>query len=80
MSFLKKNFSKRPSLLKPISILVAVLLVIGSAYVVLGNKKSAENSEENSEEKVVGSGLDASKKIENVGDVEEVIAKIYKEK
>lgn len=71
MSFLKKNFSKRPSLLKPISILVAVLLVIGSAYAVLGNKKPAENSEE----KVVGSGLDANKKIENIGDVEEVIAK-----
>ena len=71
MSFFKNSLRRKPSLVKPISILIAVLLIIGGTYSLLGNKKSTDNSDS----KIIGSGMDASQKIENVGDVEEVISK-----
>lgn len=77
MSFLNKNFGSKPSLVKPIIIVIAILLVIGGAYTLLGNKKSdavpaapaAPKSEINS------SGLDKDQKVKKVADVEEVVAK-----
>ncbi len=79
MSFLNKNITGKPSLIKPAAILLAVLLVIGGVYTFLGNKdsrKSESNSEgaiENSE--VKSSGLDLDEKVSDVADVEKVIAK-----
>ncbi len=69
----------RPSLVKPAAILIAVLLVIGGVYTFLGNKsdstkeESADNAVENVE--VKSSGIRGSKDVDNVADVEEVIAK-----
>lgn len=73
MSFTNKNFGAKPTLVKPIAILVAVLLVIGGTYSFLGGKKS-EKSEEPAQE-INASGLDKDKKVKNVEDVEEVVAK-----
>ena len=79
MSFLNKNLMGRPSLVKPAAILIAVLLVIGGVYTFLGNKsdstkeESADNAVENVE--VKSSGIRGSKDVDNVADVEEVIAK-----
>jgi protein-disulfide isomerase len=76
MSFIKQNLGNKPSLLKPISILIAISLIIGGTYYFLGKKKSeSENSKEESNQEVKSSGLDQGKSIENVGDVEEVVAK-----
>jgi len=84
MSFINKNLGDKPSLLKPIIIVIAILLVIGGAYAFLGNKKSADSAEknpaetentENQENVINASGLDKDKKVKNVEDVEEVVAK-----
>jgi protein-disulfide isomerase len=80
MSFLKSNFDKKPSLVKPILIVLAVILVIGGAYV-LGHKNTKnETAEKNSEAKqevveINSSGLDKDERVKKVADVEEVIAK-----
>ncbi len=74
MSFTKKNFSQKPSLTKPIVAVVAVLLIIGGIYSIFGSKKS-QNSSEAAKEEINDSGLDKSKKVKNVEDVEEVVAK-----
>jgi protein-disulfide isomerase len=77
MSFLNKNFSTKPSLVKPILFILVLLLVVGGAYTFFGKNKSdkIESTEENTKSEVVSSGLDKDQKIKNVGDVEEVVAK-----
>ncbi|NBV06353.1 MAG: DsbA family protein [Proteobacteria bacterium] len=78
MSFLNKSsFGSKPSLVKPIAIIIAILLVIGGSYTLLGKKNnSAEaNKEQAAEAEVQPSGLDKGSNIDNVGDVEKVIAK-----
>lgn len=77
MSFISKNLGDKPSLVKPIIIVVAVLLVIGGAYTFLGDKKSAEGEVEAEAQKIEinGSGLDKDQKVKNVEDVEAVVAK-----
>jgi protein-disulfide isomerase len=74
MSFIKPNLGNKPSLLKPIAILVTVFLVVFGSYKLLGSKKSETAKEEKIQE-IKGSGLDQSKEIKTVGDVEEVIVK-----
>ena len=82
MSFLNKNLGGKPSLIKPIAILVAVLLVIGGVYTFLGNKPVEQKSEAAAEAagdiqnaEVKPSGLDEDDEVEDVADVEKVIAK-----
>ncbi len=76
MAFLNQNFGDKPSLLKPIAILVAVLLVIGGAYTFFGDKKADEAKPAEAEQaEVKSSGLDKDQKVKNVADVEEVVAK-----
>ena len=78
MSFINKNLGDKPSLLKPIIIVVAVLLVIGGAYTFFGNKKAEEAAPAEGEAakvEIKSSGLDGDKKVKDVEDVEEVIAK-----
>ena len=71
--FLNSNLNK-PSLVKPIAIIAAVLLVIGGAYTFFGKK--SEDGKDNKEQTALNSsGLDKDQKIRNVGDVEEVLAK-----
>ncbi len=70
---LNTNFNTKPSLVKPVIIAVAVLLVIGGAYTFFG--KSSKSDSANDETEYKSSGLDQDKKIRNVGDVEEVMAK-----
>ncbi len=79
MPFLKNNFSSRPSLFKPIAILVALFLVIGGVYAYFNKDQSKEAKKEESSEsqeiKAVSSGLDGDDEVETVEDVEKVIAK-----
>lgn len=72
MTFMKKNFRYKPSLLKPILIFVSVILVVGLAYYLM-NKGSAETK--GAEQEINSSGLDKNQKVRTVGDVEEVMAK-----
>ena len=82
MSFINKNFGDKPSFLKPIIVVAAILLIVGGAYSFLGNKSSdsktaeaeAEKQAEPAEE-INASGIDKDQKVENVEDVEAVIAK-----
>lgn len=75
MSFLNKNLGKKPSLVKPVAIVFAVLLVIGGLYTFFGNKKSDEAKSDDSKIEIKSSGLDQDQKVKTVGDVEEVLAK-----
>ena len=83
MSFLNKHsFGSKPSLVKPILIVVAILLVIGGSYSLLGHKKdSADDSKKSADSnqaeqaEVQSSGLDQDMKVAKVEDVEKVIAK-----
>lgn len=83
MTFLNKNYGDKPSLIKPIAIIVIVLLVIGGVYSFFGKKSdsASENSDKvenkTNEEQIIvkPSGLDADMKVENAADVEKVIAK-----
>jgi protein-disulfide isomerase len=74
MPFANKNFSGKPSLAKPIIIIVAILLIIGGAYTLFKGKKPVEKAE-NHEMEVNPSGLEKSKKVSNVEDVEKVVTK-----
>jgi len=77
MSYSNKNFSQ-PSLLKPIIAVVAVLLVFGIIYSVSSSKpKTNQEADANNKEtnKVKPTGLDLDKRVTNVKDVEEVVAK-----
>lgn len=89
MSFVNKNIGK-PSLVKPILVVAAVLILVGGVYSFFG-KKDAGNSEAKSEAKeenkepkseidaltaaVKASGLDQGDRVKNVGDVEKVVLK-----
>jgi protein-disulfide isomerase len=77
MSFINKNFGAKPSLLKPIVIVVAILLVVGGAYSFLGKKSGAAADEKkvDSAEAINPSGIDKDQKVKKVEDVEEVVAK-----
>ncbi|MES2961732.1 MAG: DsbA family protein [Pseudomonadota bacterium] len=77
MSFINKNFGSKPSLLKPIVIVVAILLVVGGAYSLLGKKSGTKADEKNaaSAEEVNPSGIDKGQRVKDVADVEEVVAK-----
>lgn len=81
MSFLNKSgsFSQKSSLVKPIAIIVAILLVIGGSYALLGKKSdTAENKKGENQEaplEIQPSGLDKDMDVDNVEDVEKVIAK-----
>jgi len=79
MSFLNKSsFNSKPSLIKPIAIIVAILLVIGGSYTLLG-KKGETNEESKNQDleqvEIQPSGLDAGDDVDDVADVEKVIAK-----
>lgn len=77
MSFL--NQGSKPSLAKPIAIIVAILLVIGGCYTLLGKKDeaSADKKDQAKSEQVEikPSGLDKNMDVDNVEDVEKVVAK-----
>lgn len=76
MSFINKNFGEKPSLVKPIAIVVAVLLVIGGVYTFFGNKAAVPTDESKNEAvEIKGSGLDKDQEVDDVEDVEQVIAK-----
>ncbi len=81
MSFINKNFGDKPSFLKPIIVVAAVLLIVGGAYSFLGNKNSDSKTAEeaakqaDSAEEINPSGIDKGQKVENVEDVEAVVAK-----
>lgn len=82
MSFLNKSsFNSKPSLVKPIAIIVAILLVIGGSYTLLGKKSSDESSDTQKDQaqleqaEVNPSGLDQDDDVDDVKDVEKVIAK-----
>ncbi len=72
MTFTKKNFRYKPSLLKPILIVVSVILVVGLAYYLM-SKGSADKKD--TAQEINSSGLDKNQKVKTVGDVEEVMAK-----
>ncbi len=78
MSFLNKSrFRSKSSLVKPVAIIIAILLIIGGSYVLFG-KKSSDSADKKSDENKVeinSSGLDSGDSVDNVGDVEKVIAK-----
>lgn len=82
MAFLNKNLGSKPSLAKPVIIIIAVLLVIGGAYAFLGKKSDsakpaeAENAApEAPSVEIQPSGLDRDMRVKNVEDVEKVIEK-----
>jgi len=81
MSFLNKSsFNSKPSLAKPIAIIVAILLVIGGSYTLLGKKSetAAEDKKDQAQLEQVEiqpSGLDKGMDVDDVADVEKVIAK-----
>jgi hypothetical protein len=77
MSFINKNFGDKPSLLKPIVIIVTVIVVVGGAYSFLSKKSGAKVDEKkvDSAEAINPSGIDKDQKIKKVEDVEEVVAK-----
>jgi protein-disulfide isomerase len=75
--FLNSNLGGKPSLVKPIVIVVAILLVVGGVYTFFGKKaeEPTANKENAQQLEIKSSGIDRDKKIETVGDVEEVLAK-----
>jgi protein-disulfide isomerase len=82
MSFISKDFSNKPSLLKPIILVVVILLIVGAAYSFFGNKKStteeassANNPAEAPKIEIVSSGIAKDTKVETVEDVEKVMEK-----
>ncbi len=78
MSFLNQsNFNNKPSLFKPIAVILVLLLIIGGLYSFFGKKDESAEAAKGQEEKVEiqPSGLDQDADVENVGDVEKVIAK-----
>ncbi len=72
MTFMKKNFRHKPSLLTPILVVVSTVLVVGLAYHFV-SKSSSDKKDEAQE--INSSGLDKNQKVRTVGDVEEVMAK-----
>ncbi len=78
MSFTNKNFGDKPSLIKPVAIVLVILLVIGGVYYFSGEGSFATKegqNDSNSELQLRSSGLNPSKSVRDVKDVEEVIAK-----
>ena len=79
MSFLNKSgFRSKPSLVKPILVIVAILLVIGGAYSLFSTKtQPSENADAKKEQAadVQPSGLDKDMDVDDVEDVEKVVAK-----
>lgn len=84
MSIKGKNFQSNPTLVKPALILLAVLLLVGTIYTFSKKNddvKTAQNNEEKplsieDQMKVINpTGLDLDEDVDNVGDVEKVIAK-----
>lgn len=87
MSFINKNLGDKPSLVKPIAVVVAVLLLVGGVYTFFGSKKSETVTAEEAKKEAVTneadiltagpkpSGLDLDEKVKNVEDVEKVVAK-----
>ncbi len=73
MTFIKKNFRYKPSLLKPISAVAAVILLAVGIYYFVSKKSDAPKAADAQE--AVSSGLDKDQKVRTVGDVEEVMAK-----
>lgn len=72
MTFIKKNLRHKPSLLKPVAAIVAVILLAGGTYYFVGKKSP---SQKGAAQEVNSSGLDKNQKVKTVGDVEEVMAK-----
>lgn len=60
MTFINNNFQDKKSITKPIAILLAIIVVIGGVYHFFGDKE--------------GTSLNKNAAVNNVGDVEEVIA------
>ena len=87
MSFINKNYANKHSLIKPIIILIAILLIVGAAYSFFGKgsakqaddsaspEKKAVESFEDQLKKINPTGLDLDDKVKTIGDVEKVIAK-----
>lgn len=85
MSFVNKNLGK-PSLVKPIAVVVTVLLLVGGVYTFFGKKNNEKASSNESEKQAVNendpmsagakpSGLDQDDRVKTVEDVEKVVAK-----
>ena len=75
MTFIKKNFRYKPSLLKPIVAIAAVLLLVSGVYYFASKKSSDSKAPDAPKSEINSSGLDQDKKVKTVGDVEEVMAK-----
>lgn len=87
MSFINKNLGDKPSLVKPIAVVVAVLLLVGGIYTTFGSKKSENTAGEEAKQEAPTnegdimtasakpSGLDKDDRVKDVEDVEKVIAK-----
>lgn len=78
MSFLKKNM--KPSLAKPLIIAVLIIVAIVAVIVFFGTKQKLDtaktSSDQNGEALAINeTGLDGDDEVENVADVEKVIAK-----
>lgn len=72
------NFNSKASLIKPVVIVLAVLLAIGGGYALFNKKSDSGKNDEASksqENPINPSGLDSDKRVKNVEDVEEVVAK-----
>lgn len=67
----------KPSLAKPIAIVVVVVLAIIAAIIFFGTKQSLDKAPNANDENfsVNETGLDSSEEVETIGDVEKVIAK-----
>lgn len=81
MSFLNKNsFSEKSSLIKPIIVIALVFLVVGGIYAIFGkkdeaNKENQENAKQEEALEIKSSGLDPDMDVDDVKDVEKVVAK-----
>ncbi len=76
MPFANKNFNTKPSLVKPVIIIIAILLIVGGAYTLFKGKKSQPSEKaETPQVEINSSGLEKSEKVSNVEDVEKVITK-----
>ena len=89
MSFINKNLSDKPSLVKPIAVVVVILLLVGGIYGIFGGKSgelegmAVESEQETAAENagnpmlagVKPTGLDGDKQVKTVRDVELVVAK-----
>lgn len=73
----KSKFTGKSSVFKPIVIIIAILLIIGGIYSFFGKNNAEENNEIDGllKSEIQPSGIDSDQEVEDVKDVEKVIAK-----